>query len=133
MNDPQSILSAYAPFVFIFAVFYFLLIRPQQKKAKEHKAMLDSLRRGDRIVTGGGIIGTIVKVIGENELLVEIAENTRARVVRATVSEVLAKTEPAAKEDDAAEETATAAQPAADKAETGKTRRRFLPRSAGGK
>ena len=127
MSDPQSILSAYAPFVFIFAVFYFLLIRPQQKKVKEHKAMLDALRRGDRVVTGGGIIGTIVKV-EEHELLVEIAENTRVRVVRATVSEVTAKTEPAGKEGEDAESVSAAA----DKP-VAKARRRFLPRSAGGK
>jgi len=116
MNDPSSVLNAYIPFVFIFAVFYFLLIRPQQKKAKEHKAMLEALRRGDRIVTGGGVIGTIVKVVGDSELQVEIAENTRVRVLRATVSEVLAKTEPAAKEEGASDNGgATANNPGAAK------------------
>jgi preprotein translocase subunit YajC len=83
------------PIVLIFVVFYFLLIRPQQKKMKQHKEMLSALRRGDRIVTGGGIIGTITKVIDENEVQVEIAEGVRVRVQRPAISAVLAKTEPA--------------------------------------
>jgi preprotein translocase subunit YajC len=83
------------PIVLIFVVFYFLLIRPQQKKMKQHKEMLSALRRGDRIVTGGGIIGTITKVIDDNEVQVEIAEGVRVRVQRPAISAVLAKTEPA--------------------------------------
>lgn len=83
------------PIVLIFVVFYFLLIRPQQKKMKQHKEMLGALRRGDRIVTGGGIIGTITKVIDDNEVQVEIAEGVRVRVQRPAISGVLAKTEPA--------------------------------------
>jgi preprotein translocase subunit YajC len=81
------------PLVLIFVVFYFLLIRPQQKKAKEHRAMLGVLRRGDRIVTSGGLIGKITRV-NENELTVEIADDVRVRVVRSMISDVLAKTEP---------------------------------------
>jgi len=88
-------LMSFLPLVLIFVVFYFLLIRPQQKKLKEHKGMLESLRRGDRVVTGGGIIGTITKVGAEDELVVEIAEGVRVRVLRSTVNMVLAKTEPA--------------------------------------
>lgn len=83
------------PIVLIFVVFYFLLIRPQQKKMKQHKEMLGALRRGDRIVTGGGIIGTITKVVDDNEVQVEIAEGVRVRVQRPAISGVLAKTEPA--------------------------------------
>ena len=82
------------PIVLIFVVFYFLLIRPQQKKMKQHKDMLAALRRGDRIATGGGIIGTITKVIDESEVQVEIAEGVRVRVQRPAISAVLAKTEP---------------------------------------
>ena len=82
------------PIVGIFVVFYFLLIRPQQKKMKEHKAMIGSVRRGDRVVTGGGIYGLVTKVRGDNEIEVEIAENTRVRVVKATVADVRAKGEP---------------------------------------
>ncbi|WP_029011256.1 preprotein translocase subunit YajC [Azospirillum halopraeferens] len=90
------------PLILIFVVFYFLLIRPQQRKMKEHKAMLDAVRRGDRVVTGGGIIGTITKVGPEDELTVEIAENVRVRVLRSTVNLVLSKGEPAKGEEAAA-------------------------------
>jgi preprotein translocase subunit YajC len=87
------------PLVLIFVVFYFLLIRPQQKKAKEHKEMLSKLRRGDRIVTGGGIVGTVAKAPDGDELLVDIAENVRVKVVRSTVSAVISRGEPARDED----------------------------------
>ncbi len=83
------------PIVLIFVVFYFLLIRPQQNKMKQHKEMLGALRRGDRIVTGGGIIGTITKVVDDNEVQVEIADGVRVRVQRQAINGVLAKTEPA--------------------------------------
>jgi len=82
------------PLVLIFVVFYFFLIRPQQKKAQQQKEMLSSLRRGDRIVTNGGIIGIITKVINDQELQVEIAEDVRVRVARAMVADLLSKTEP---------------------------------------
>ena len=91
------------PLVLIFVVFYFLLIRPQQKKAKEHRAMLGVLRRGDRIVTSGGLIGKITRV-NENELTVEIADDVRVRVARGMVSYVLAKTEPDDEEEEENEE-----------------------------
>ncbi|WP_114858915.1 preprotein translocase subunit YajC [Azospirillum brasilense] len=94
----------FLPLILIFVVFYFLLIRPQQKKMKEHKGMLEAIRRGDRVVTGGGIIGTITKVGPEDELQVEIAENVRVRVMRSTVNLVLSKSEPAKSADDKAEE-----------------------------
>jgi preprotein translocase subunit YajC len=93
-------LVQFLPLVLIFVVFYFLLIRPQQKKAKDHKALLSQLRRGDRVVTGGGIIGTIAKVISDEEVSVEIAEGTRVRVLRSTITTILARTEPAGKEPD---------------------------------
>jgi preprotein translocase subunit YajC len=84
------------PLVLIFVVFYFLLIRPQQKKAKVHREMLLNIRRGDKIVTGGGIIGTVTKVVSDDELAVEIAEGIRIRVQRALVAAVLSRTEPVA-------------------------------------
>ena len=90
-----SIFQMFLPLILIFAVFYFLLIRPQQKKAKQHNEMLAAIRRGDRIVTGGGIIGTIARV-NDNELLVDISENVRVTVMRGTVADVLTKTEPVA-------------------------------------
>jgi preprotein translocase subunit YajC len=83
------------PLLLIFVVFYFLLIRPQQKKMKQHREMIGALKRGDRVLTAGGIIGTVTKVQGDSELQVEIAEGVRVKVARATISEVLAKTEPA--------------------------------------
>jgi len=88
-----------APLVLIFVVFYFLLIRPQQKKAKDHRAMLSALRRGDRVVTGGGIIGTVSKVQGDDEVVIEVAEGVRVRVVRSTVQSVLTRSEPAGDKD----------------------------------
>ncbi|MGF1641778.1 MAG: preprotein translocase subunit YajC [Rhodospirillales bacterium] len=87
-------LQAFLPIILIFVVFYFLLIRPQQKKMKQHKEMLAAVRRGDRIVTGGGIIGTVIKVVDDNEVVAEIAEGVRVRVQRGLISTVLSKTEP---------------------------------------
>ena len=84
------------PLVLIFAVFYFFLIRPQQKKAQEQKNLLSALRRGDRIVTNGGLIGIIHKVVNDQELQVEIADGVRVRVVRSMVASLLSKTEPVA-------------------------------------
>jgi preprotein translocase subunit YajC len=85
------------PLVLIFVVFYFLLIRPQQKKMKAHRAMVEALRRGDRVVTGGGIIGSVTKVLSDNEVQIEVADGVRLRVVKHTIQEVLSKTEPADK------------------------------------
>ncbi len=90
--------EALLPLILIFAVFYFLLIRPQQKKMKQHKEMLGAMRRGDRVVTGGGIIGTITKVLNDNEVTVEIADGVKVRVQRSLISAVLAKTEPGAQQ-----------------------------------
>lgn len=85
-----------APLVLIFVVFYFFLIRPQQKKAQEQKNLLAALRRGDRIVTTGGLIGVIHKVVSDQELQVEIAEGVRVRVLRSMVATVLSGSEPVA-------------------------------------
>lgn len=82
------------PFVLIFAVFYFLMIRPQQKKAKAHRESVMAVRRGDRVVTGGGVIATVTKEVDSNEIIVEIADGVRVRVRRSTLMEVMSKTEP---------------------------------------
>ncbi|TPE53749.1 preprotein translocase subunit YajC [Amaricoccus solimangrovi] len=87
-------LIQFAPIVLIFVIMYFLMIRPQQKKVREHKAMIDALRRGDQVVTAGGLIGKVVKV-GDTELEVELAPSVKVRVVRSTVTQVLSKTVPA--------------------------------------
>ena len=76
------------PFIMILGIMYFLIIRPQQKRLKDHKDMIGSIKRGDTIVTSGGIVGKVTRVIGEGELQVEIAEGVRVRLVRSTVSEV---------------------------------------------
>ncbi|ALG91922.1 preprotein translocase subunit YajC [Rhodovulum sp. NI22] len=81
----------------IFAIMYFLLIRPQQKKVKEHRAMVEGLRRGDQIVTQGGLIGKVLKVKENDEVEVELGEGVKVRVVRSTIATVLSKTEPAEK------------------------------------
>jgi preprotein translocase subunit YajC len=99
-GDSANSLLQFAPFVLIFVVFYFFVIRPQQQKTRDLRNMLGALRRGDRVVTGGGIIGTVAKVIGDDELLVEIADGMRVRVVRSTITTVLAKTEPVAAKGD---------------------------------
>jgi preprotein translocase subunit YajC len=111
--DNQSALIQFLPLVLIFVVFYFLLIRPQQRKTKDHKAMLDALRRGDRVVTGGGIIGTVARVENPEEVTVDIADGVRVRVLRSTISNVLAKPDPAA-----AREAAKQREEARAKAET---------------
>lgn len=93
--DSQGLVQ-FLPLVLIFVVFYFLLIRPQQRKAKDHKVTLDALRRGDRVVTGGGIIGTVARVDNPEEVTVDIADNVRVRVVRSTITSVLSKPDPGA-------------------------------------
>lgn len=88
-------LISIAPLILIFVVFYFLLIRPQQKRAKDHKAMIAAVRRGDTVVTGGGIIGKVNKVKEDQTVQVEIAEGVRINVMRDTLSAVRSKGEPA--------------------------------------
>jgi preprotein translocase subunit YajC len=82
------------PILLMFVIFYFLLLRPQQQRAKAHRDVVANIRRGDTVVTSGGIIGKVTKVRDDNEIEVEIAENTRVRVIKATVSEVRTKGEP---------------------------------------
>lgn len=89
-----SSLTQFVPLILIFAIMYFLLIRPQQKKVKEHQAMVAALRRGDQIVTQGGVIGKVHKVLQDGELEVEVAEGVRVRVIQSTVAQVRNKTEP---------------------------------------
>lgn len=88
-------IAQFVPLILIFGIMYFLLIRPQQKKVKEHQKMVSALRRGDQVVTQGGIIGKVAKVKENNEVEIEIAEGVKVRVVQNTISQVLSKTEPA--------------------------------------
>ncbi|MGO4855251.1 preprotein translocase subunit YajC [Phaeovulum sp. W22_SRMD_FR3] len=88
--------TQFAPLILIFAIMYFLLIRPQQKKAKEHRAMVDALRRGDAVVTQGGIFGKVTNVKDNGELEVEIAAGVKIRMMKSAIATVVSKTEPAA-------------------------------------
>ena len=86
----------FLPIVFVMVIFYFLLIRPQQKRAKHHKEMLSAIRRGDKIVTSGGLTGTVVKVVEDSETVeVQIAKDVKVNVVRAMIADVKGKPEPA--------------------------------------
>ena len=104
-STQDTLTSFILPMALIFVVFYFFMIRPQQQKQKEMKKMLEALRRGDRVVTAGGILGTVIKTEND-ECQVEIADNVRVRVLRSTITTVLAKPDPVAAKkarDDAAD------------------------------
>lgn len=87
-------LSQFIPLILIFGIMYFLLIRPQQKKMKEHQNMVNALRRNDEIVTAGGLVGKVSKVKDDNEVEVEIADGVKVRVMRNTIAQVISKTDP---------------------------------------
>ena len=87
--------AQFIPLILIFAIMYFLMIRPQQKRVKQHRAMVEALKKGDQVITQGGILGKVTSV-RDDELEVEIAQGVKVRIVRSTVSQVLSKPEPAA-------------------------------------
>ena len=89
-TQQPSMIASFMPLILIFIIFYFLLIRPQQKRAKEHKALLESIKRGDEILTGGGIIGKVLKA-DQTEQIVEISTKVNVKVLRSTVADVLKK------------------------------------------
>jgi preprotein translocase subunit YajC len=93
-----SLLTQLLPFVLIFVIMYFLILRPQQKRVKTHQEMVKNVRRGDTVVTSGGLIGKVTKVIDDDQIEVEIADGIRIRQVRAMVSDVRAKGEPVKEE-----------------------------------
>ncbi len=97
-------LMQFLPLILIFVIFYFLLIRPQQRKMREHRAMIAGLRRGDKVLTSGGLIGTVNKVVSDTEILLEIAENVRIRVARSAVNEILSRTNEAKEQDQTADD-----------------------------
>ncbi len=90
-----SALVQFVPLVLIFVIMYFLMIRPQQKNLSNHRAMVAALRRGDQIVTGGGILGKVTKVGEDSMIEVEIADGVKVKVVKSTITQVLSKTDPA--------------------------------------
>ena len=77
-------IAQFIPLILIFVIFYFFLIRPQQKKVKEHKSMVENLKKGDKVVTSGGITGTITRVVDNDKVEVEIAENVTVEIIRGT-------------------------------------------------
>tara|TARA_B100000579_G_scaffold127267_1_gene102633 strand:+ start:1312 stop:1596 length:285 start_codon:yes stop_codon:yes gene_type:complete len=84
-------IAQFIPLILIFVIFYFFLIRPQQKRVKEHKAMVESLKRGDEIITSGGIIGTIEKVMEDDRIEVNIDENVKVQIIKSTITSLLKK------------------------------------------
>ena len=94
--DPNGILVQLAPILILVVIFWLLIFRPQQKRAREQKAMLSAVRRGDTVVTSGGIVGKVTKVVDDNELELQIAEGVKVRAVRGLIAEVRAKAEPVA-------------------------------------
>lgn len=94
MNLQTDTLMQIVPFVLIFVIMYFLMIRPQQKRQKEHQEMIKNVRRGDQIVMTGGLIGKVAKVTDDNEVELEIADNVKVRVSRNAIADVRSKGEP---------------------------------------
>ena len=86
-------IAQFIPLILIFVIFYFFLIRPQQKRAKDHKAMVSSLKRGDEIITSGGILGTIDRVMEDDRIEVIIGENVKVQVIKTTITSLLKKEE----------------------------------------
>jgi preprotein translocase subunit YajC len=93
-----DLMTQLLPFVLIFVIMYFLILRPQQKRVKAHQEMVKNVRRGDTVVTSGGLIGKVTKVIDDDQIEVEIAEGLRVRQVKAMLSDVRAKGEPVKEE-----------------------------------
>lgn len=88
--------AQFLPLILIFVIMYFLMIRPQQKKMRDLKAMIEAVRRGDQVVTGGGIVGKVTSVGSDNMVEVEIATGVKVKVIKSTITQVLSKSEPAA-------------------------------------
>ena len=84
-------LAQFVPLILIFVIFYFFLIRPQQKKVKEHKLMVSALKRGDEVITSGGIVGKVERILGEDKLDLSISDNVTVQVIQSTIQTVLNK------------------------------------------
>ena len=94
----SDMLLSLMPFILIFVIMYFLILRPQQKRVKEHAELIKNLRRGDTVVTSGGLVGKVTKVVDDDQIEVEIADGVRVRQVRSMVTGVRAKGEPVKEE-----------------------------------
>ena len=86
-------IAQFIPLILIFIIFYFFLIRPQQKRVKDHKAMVESLKKGDEVITSGGIIGIVDRVMEDDRIEVTISENTKVQIIRSTITSLLKKEE----------------------------------------
>ena len=86
-------IGQFIPLILIFVIFYFFLIRPQQKRVKDHRVMVESLKRGDEVITSGGIIGTVERVLEDDRIEVLIGENTKVHIIRSTITSLLTKEE----------------------------------------
>ena len=92
-TQQPSMLASFIPLILIFLIFYFFLIRPQQKRVKDHKAMVESLKRGDEVITSGGIIGIVDRVMEDDRIEVIIGEGTKVQIIRSTITSLLKKEE----------------------------------------
>ncbi|PQA87316.1 preprotein translocase subunit YajC [Hyphococcus luteus] len=99
-GGPQSIFTSLFPIVAMFLIFYFLLIRPQMNARKKHQEMVSNVRRGDVVVTAGGIVGKVTKVLEGEEVMVELADNVTVKVVKSTLTDVRTKPQPPANDED---------------------------------
>lgn len=88
-------IGQFVPLLLIFGIMYFLLIRPQQKKMKQHRSMVDAVRKGDRVISQGGMFGKVTKVMDGDEVEVEVATGVKVKLVKSTIAQVISKTEPA--------------------------------------
>ncbi|SNT13266.1 preprotein translocase subunit YajC [Tardiphaga sp. OK246] len=102
-GDTNSMLMSLLPFALIFVIMYFLILRPQQKKVKDHAEMVKNIRRGDTIVTSGGLVGKVTKVVDDEQVEFELAEGVRVRQLRTMISGVRTKGEPAKEKADKAD------------------------------
>jgi preprotein translocase subunit YajC len=98
LGGDNPLTSFLVPMVLVFVIFYFLMLRPQQKRAKQHQEMIKNLRRGDTVITNGGLVGKVTKVVDDDQIEVEIADDVRVRQLRSMVADVRAKGEPVKEE-----------------------------------
>lgn len=93
-GDSSSMIVQFMPLILIIVIMYFLILRPQQRRMKQHQEMVKALRRGDTVVTNGGLVGKVTKVVDDNHVEIEISDGVRVRHLRTSISEVRAKSEP---------------------------------------
>ena len=102
LGGDNPLTSFLVPMVLVFVIFYFLMLRPQQKRAKQHQEMIKNLRRGDTVITTGGLVGKVTKVVDDDQIEVEIADDVRVRQMRSMVADVRAKGEPVKEKEEGA-------------------------------